>query len=81
MSATLFHGVNHVFTIVIWSEGISRFFTALALQKAHWYNVLMPSDSDLSREEINRIFPPLSSLLNNIEVMVMNQVLEASGLC
>jgi hypothetical protein len=52
----------------------------MASQKASWYNVIAPLDSDPSRHEINQIFPPLSSLLN-IEVIIMNKVMEASGLC
>jgi hypothetical protein len=47
---------------------------AMASQKAHWYNKISPSDSDLSREEINGIFPPLSSMLN-IETATLHKIL------
>jgi hypothetical protein len=66
--------------ITFGSAGISWFFTAMAPQKAHWYNVLPPTNVDPSRDNISRIFPPLSSLLN-IEVMIMQKVLEVCGLC
>jgi hypothetical protein len=52
----------------------------MASQKAHWYNVIAPLDSDPSRHEIDQVFLLLSSLLN-IEVQIMNKVLKASGLC
>ncbi len=52
----------------------------MALQKAHWYNKIVPSDSDLSREEINGIFPPLPSLLNT-ETAILQKVLRVCRLC
>jgi hypothetical protein len=61
-------------------QALAGFFTAMAPQKAHWYNVLPPTNVDPSRDNISRIFPPLSSLLN-IEVMIMQKVLEVCGLC
>jgi hypothetical protein len=66
--------------LLLGRKALADFFTAMTSQKAHWYNMIAPSYSDATREELNRIFPPLSSLLN-IEVTIMNQVLEASGLC
>jgi hypothetical protein len=66
--------------LLLGRKALADFFTAVASQKAHWYNVIAPSDSDASREEINQIFPPLSSLLN-IDFIIIDQVLEASGLC
>jgi len=56
------------------------FFLAMSSQKAHWYNIIAPSKSDPLSNEINRIFPPISSLLN-IEATIMNRVLEKSSLC
>jgi hypothetical protein len=61
-------------------KALAAFFSAVAPQKAHWYNLMSPSEFDTSRDEINRIFPPISSFLN-IEVTIMNKVLEACGLC
>jgi hypothetical protein len=52
----------------------------MAPRKTHWYNVIKPSVSDPSIDEIIGIFPPLSSLLN-IEVMIVHHVLEVCGLC
>jgi hypothetical protein len=49
-------------------------------QNPHWYKLIVTTYSDLSREEINGIFPPLSSLLN-IKTAIMHKVLEVSGLC
>jgi hypothetical protein len=53
---------------------------AMVLQKAHWYNMIAPSYSDLSREEINEIFPPLSSSLS-IEIAIMQKVYKVCRLC
>ena len=61
-------------------RALAEFFTAMAPQKAHWYNLMAPSISDPSRNDINRIFPQLSSLLN-IEIFTMDKVLEECGLC
>ena len=65
-------------SILLGRKALADFFTAMASQKAHWYNVIAPLDSDPSRHEINLVFPPLSSLLN-IDIIIMNKVLEASG--
>jgi hypothetical protein len=61
-------------------KALAAFFSAVAPQKAQWYNLMSPSEFDTSSDEINRIFSPISSFLN-IEVTIMNEVLEACGLC
>jgi hypothetical protein len=60
-------------------KALAAFFSAVAPQKAHWYNLMSTSEFDTSSDEINRIFPPISSFLN-IEVTIMNKVLKGTDL-
>ena len=54
---------------IIGVRALTDFFMAMAAMKAHWYNLMAPTISDPSQNDINRIFPPLSSLLN-IEIRI-----------
>jgi len=65
---------------LIGHRALADFFLAMSLQKAHRYNIIGPSKSDPLSNDIKRIFPPISSLLN-IEATIMNRVLEKSSLC
>jgi hypothetical protein len=49
---------------LIGHRALADFFLVMSLQKAHRYNIIGPSKSDPLSNDINRIFPPISSLLN-----------------
>jgi hypothetical protein len=60
-------------------QALADFFTSMLSQKAHWYNMSNPLVFDPSSAVIDRIFPPMSTLLS-LEPRTMDSVLQACGL-
>lgn len=60
-------------------QALTDFFTSMVSQRAHWYNMSNPFVFDPSSAVIDRIFPPMSTLLS-LEPGIMDSVLQACGL-
>jgi hypothetical protein len=60
-------------------KALADFFVAMEAQHAHWYCIKPPTIGEANCLELNRIFPPLSSLLN-IQDEVLMSVLKVAGL-
>jgi hypothetical protein len=60
-------------------KALADFFVAMEAQHAHWYCIKSPTIGETNCLELKRIFPPLSSLLN-IQDEVLMSVLKVAGL-
>jgi hypothetical protein len=45
-------------------QALAKFFNALLLSKAHWYQILAPSSDEPQHVLIRSTFPPLSDLFS-----------------
>ncbi len=59
-------------------EALANFFFSLSTQKAHWYLIILPTDSGSDLDLLHSTFPSLSYLLNLDEVFFRKVLLECS---
>jgi len=60
-------------------KALADFFVAMEAQHAHWYCIKSPTIGEANCLELKRIFPPLPSLLN-IQDEVLMSILKVAGL-